>query len=398
MRVTARCRAVAIACGLILLTAACSSQGHGVSVADSAVAHAVPETAGTASALGTAAASSTRTRTASAHRTRETARASVTPTVTTPASLTPTRTPSASSTPKPAASTTKAATAGPTATASQAGTWWHPEATGPNNGPEFQWELDHALNVQDAEDMGQGATNAAGQEASSPTLFDIDGIDNPASTVAALHSLGDKVICYIEVGSAGNYYSAAEEGISVTYYAQLQAAGDLGSKMQGYPEYYLNINAASTVSIIESMIKQQCAAKGFDAVEPDIDDSYTDATGFSITEAQNIAYDETLGNYAHSLGLAWGQKNGDNDPQFSEALEPTADFLLDEECNYYSTCGIVATPYVKAGKLVLNVEYTDDWGPNTAADLAKFCSYDESNGIDGTLFTSALAGQRNPCQ
>jgi hypothetical protein len=246
--------------------------------------------------------------------------------------------------------------------------------------------------------MGAGAANAAGQKASSPTVYDIDGIDNPASTVAALHSLGDKVICYIEVGAAGNYYSAAEEGISVSYFAQLQAAGDLGSAMPGYPEYYLNINAVSTVQIIEAMIRQQCSAKGFDAVEPDIDDSYTDATGFGITEAQNIAYDETLGRYAHSLGLAWGQKNGDNDPQFSEALEPVADFLLDEECNFYSTCGIVAPPYVKAGKLVLDAEYTDDWGSDTSADLAKFCSYDLSNGIDGTLFTSALAGQRNPCQ
>ena len=46
--------------------------------------------------------------------------------------------------------------------------------------------------------------------------------------------------------------------------------------MPGYPEYYLNINSPATVSIVESMIQQQCAAKGFDAVEPDIDDSYTD--------------------------------------------------------------------------------------------------------------------------
>jgi hypothetical protein len=246
--------------------------------------------------------------------------------------------------------------------------------------------------------MGKSALDAAGNMASNPTIFDIDGIENPASTVTALHNLGDKVICYIEVGSAGNYYSAADEGIPVTYYAQLQAAGDMGKKMQGYPEYYLNINAASTVSIIESMIDQQCAAKGFDAVEPDIDDSYTDSTNFTITEAENEAYDIKLGTYAHSLGLAWGQKNGDNDPAFSKALEPTADFLLDEECNFYQTCSIVTPPYVQAGKLVLNAEYTDDWGSNTATDLSKFCAADMSGGIDGTLFTSALAGQHNPCE
>jgi len=276
--------------------------------------------------------------------------------------------------------------------------WWRPSASGPNNGPEFQWELDHPLNISSAADTGSGAVNALGQRSGATTVFDIDGIINPASTVAALHSLNDKAICYIEVGAAGNYYSAAEENVPVTYYQQLSQAGDLGQAEAGYPEYYLNIAAPSTVRIIEAMIKQQCAAKGFDAVEPDIDDSYTDSTGFGITEQENIQYDRTLGAYAHSLGLAWGQKNGDNDPEFSQALEPTTDFLLDEECNYYQTCGIVTPPYVRAGKLVLNAEYTDDWGANVTADLGRFCPADVAGHIDGLLFTTTLAGQRNPCR
>jgi hypothetical protein len=281
---------------------------------------------------------------------------------------------------------------------SQPATWWQPANSGLNNGPEWQWELDHPLRVGNAVDMGAAATNAAGLVTASPTVFDIDGIENPAPTAAALHKLGDKAICYIEIGSAGNYYSAADEGIPVTYYAQLKAAGDLGAKMPGYPEYYLNVNSPSTVSIIESMIRQQCAAKGFDAVEPDIGDSYTDNNGFGITEVQNAAYDNTLGAYAHSLGLAWGQKNGDQDPSFARMQEPVADFLLTEECNYYHTCAGVTAPYVAAHKLVLNAEYTDDWGTSRVADLKKFCSADIAGGIDGVLFTSALSGQRHPCQ
>lgn len=277
-------------------------------------------------------------------------------------------------------------------------TWWQPTNTGPNNGPEFQWEIGHALRTTNASDMGRGALNAAGVKAPDPTVYDIDGIENPASTVTALHQLGYKAICYIEIGSAGDYYTAAQEGIPTTYYAQLQAAGDFGTKMAGYSERYVNINKASTVSIIESMIKQQCAAKGFDAVEPDIDDSYTDKTGFSITEAQNETYDQTLGAYAHSLGLAWGQKNGDDDAAFAKALEPTTDFLLTEECNYYHACTIATPPYLAAGKLVLNAEYTNDWGSNGSTDLQKFCPGDISRKIDGTLFTANLAGWRRPCQ
>lgn len=276
--------------------------------------------------------------------------------------------------------------------------WWRPTASGPDNGPEFQWELDHPLNIHSVADTGSGAVNALGKRSGATTVFDIDGIINPASTVTAVHKLKDKAICYIEVGAAGNYYSAAEEHLRVTYYQQLSQAGDLGRAEPGYPEYYLNINAPSVPRIIEAMIKQQCAAKGFDAVEPDIDDSYTDSTGFSITEQENIRFDRTLGAYAHGLGLAWGQKNGDNDPEFSQALEPTTDFLLDEECNYYQTCGVVTPPYVRARKLVLNAEYTDDWGTNVTADLRRFCPADVAGHIDGLLFTTTLAGQRNPCR
>ena len=69
-----------------------------------------------------------------------------------------------------------------------------------------------------------------------------------------------------------------------------------------------------------------------------------------------------------------------------------------EECNFYHSCGIVATPYVRAGKLVLNAEYTADWGRHLPRDLARFCPADLAQGIDGTLFTTSLAGQRNPCR
>jgi hypothetical protein len=298
--------------------------------------------------------------------------------------------------PAPAAGT--AGTTGQAGTTAKARTWWHPTDRGPNGGPEFQWELDHALNVRSKSDMGLDAENELGKTSGKPAVYDIDGIDNPASTVTALHKMGDRVICYIEVGAAGNYYPASEEHLRVSYFDQLKADHDMGSAVPGYPEYYLDINAKSTMSIIKAMIRQQCAAKGFDAVEPDIDDSYTDSTGFRITEAENIRYDKTLGAYAHSLGLAWGQKNGDNDPAFSAALEPVTDFLLDEECNFYDTCSIVTPPYLNAGKLVLNAEYTDDWGPHVLTDLRKFCAYDLAHHIDGTLFSVALAGQRNPCR
>jgi hypothetical protein len=135
-----------------------------------------------------------------------------------------------------------------------AATWWIP----PLGNQPWQWELSHPLNLSSPRDMGTNDGLPDGEPAPDPVIYDIDGIINPASTVAALHAEGKHVVCYIEVGAAGNYYSAADEGLSTTYYDQLRDAHVFGNKVPGYPEYYLNIRSSMTVSIIESMIDQQC--------------------------------------------------------------------------------------------------------------------------------------------
>ena len=109
------------------------------------------------------------------------------------------------------------------------GSWWKPTAAY----LPWQWEIDHPLNTSSASDMGTGITAWNGDTApgDNPVVYDIDGILNPASTVATLHADGFHAVCYIEVGTAGNYYTSADEGIPTTYYAQLSAAGDLGDKL-----------------------------------------------------------------------------------------------------------------------------------------------------------------------
>jgi hypothetical protein len=219
-------------------------------------------------------------------------------------------------------------------------------------------------------------------------VYDIDGVENPASTVAALHALGDKVICYIEVGAAGDYGDAYS-----TYYGEFKAAGDLGNKLSGYPEYFLNVNAPSTVSIVESIIAQQCAGKGFDAVETDLDETWTGyKTGITITEGEEEAYLTTLASYIHSLGLAWFAKDlDDTDSQsFVSAMEPLAQGLITEQANQYGTIGL-DTVFLAAGKPVLDAEYA----PETTTE---FCPYDNANNIDGVLFPVDLDGPRTSCR
>ena len=269
--------------------------------------------------------------------------------------------------------------------AGAAPTRWIP----PLGNQPWQWELSHPLNLSNTRDMGTKDKLPNGKPAPAPVIYDIDAIINPASTVAALHAEGKHVVCYIEVGAAGNYYSAADEGVATTYYAQLQAAGVFGNKVPGYPEYYLDIRSAATVSIIESMIDQQCAAKGFDAVETDIDEEFGDNTGFPLTKSIEEQYMTTLAEYMHGLGLSWFIKNPDDTGgSYAADMEPLADAVLTEQCNQYSTCGLLSSYF--GHKAVFNAEYH--------VKTTSFCPSDNALGINGARFNLGLTGVRHPCR
>ncbi len=267
--------------------------------------------------------------------------------------------------------------------------WWVP----PLGVVPWQWELDHTLDLSNTTDMGTNDTLPNGQPAPDPVVYDIDAIDTPASTVAALHAMGDHAICYTEVGSAGNYYAASEEGLATSYFQQFKDAGVLGRKLSDYPEYFLNINSQATLNIVEDMIAQQCYAKGFDAVETDLDETNNENegnTGFTITESDEQNYLTALAGFMHSLGLGWIAKNlDDTGDNFATIMEPLADGMITEQCNQYDTCGALSA-YVGT-KAVFNAEYP----PETTSE---FCVSDNALGFNGALFPVALNGPRHPCQ
>jgi hypothetical protein len=264
----------------------------------------------------------------------------------------------------------------------------------PTGSVSWQWVLNHPLDTGNPSDLGTDDSLPDGSPAPAPSVYDIDAIINPASTVAALHARGAHVICYVEAGSAGNYYTAAQEGIATSYYDQLKAAGVLGNVLPGYSqENFVNINAPVAVGIIESMIRQQCAAKGFDAVETDLDETFTGydgATGFPLTESDEQTFLTTLSSYIHNLGMGWIAKNlvdtGDN---FATTMEPLADGLLTENCNQWSQCG-QAGAYIANGKGVFNAEYN--------LTTSQFCPADDAAGIDGARIDPSVDGYRQPCR
>jgi hypothetical protein len=269
-------------------------------------------------------------------------------------------------------------------------TWW----SIPTGNVSWQWVLNHPLSLNSPADMGTTDVLPDGSPAPAPTVFDIDGIINPASTVAALHARGDHVICYVEAGSAGNYYSANQEGVATSYYDQLQAAGALGNTLPGYPaERFVNINAPVAVGIVEAMIRQQCSGKGFDAVETDLDEvypGYDGPTGLGITKSDEQSFLTTLANFIHGLNMGWIAKNlvdtGDN---FATIMQPLADGLLTENCNQWNQCGQAST-YIAHGKGVLNAEYN--------LSTSQFCPADNAAGINGAQIDSSVDGFRRPCR
>ncbi|MEU8225773.1 endo alpha-1,4 polygalactosaminidase [Kribbella sp. NPDC048915] len=96
-----------------------------------------------------------------------------------------------------------------------------------------------------------------------------------------------------------------------------------------------------------------CAAKGYQAIEPDNYDSYTRSQNL-LTATQAKAFLTLLAGHAHDVGLAIGQKN-----TVELAGDRTAvglDFAVAEECGQYTECG----DYVDAfGNNVIVIEYTD---------------------------------------
>jgi endo-alpha-1,4-polygalactosaminidase (GH114 family) len=251
----------------------------------------------------------------------------------------------------------------------------------------WQWELDHTIVTTSATDMGTGDKTYSGGNAADPVVYDIDGFDNSSAEVSAFHGLGKKVICYIEVGAAENFRSD---------YSQFPTAA-LGTSVPSYPtEKYLDIGNATVVTVIKARIAM-CAQKGFDGVEPDIDDSYTDSTGFTITEASNVAYLTTLSDYAHSLGLAWGLKNGGDGgtpDKFIADMLPHIDFAVVEEPFFLATIGFFSPALYNAGKAMFVAEYTND-----TASAMSFCPQALTDHTNAALFDVALdAMTRTPCQ
>ena len=177
------------------------------------------------------------------------------------------------------------------------------------------------------------------------TVYDLDGDETTASTVAALHAAGRHVLCYVDAGSWESYRADASAF----------PAAVLGKTMEGWPdERWLDIRQIDALAPILRARLDTCQAKGFDGVDPDNVDGYANDTGFPLTTADQLRFNRWLAVEAHARGLAVALKN---DGQQAAALEPDFDAAVVERCLEFDECELY-TPFVAAGKPVFDIEYS----------------------------------------
>jgi hypothetical protein len=240
-------------------------------------------------------------------------------------------------------------------------TCWHPTLK-----TSWQWQLsdlpvDTSLNVK---------------------MYDIDLFDNPKSKVATLHARGIKVVCYMSAGSWEDWRPDAYKFPNSVK----------GKTLSGWPdEKWLDIRQISILAPIMRARMDTCKAKGFDGIEFDNVDGYTNNSGFPLTYQDQLKYNIFLANAAHARGLSAALKN-DNGQIY--ALAPYFDYALNEQCFQYSECqngkNSLVTNFINKGKAVFQVEYQ--------LATSQFCYKANSLNFNSMKKNLNLDKWRKPCR
>lgn len=177
-------------------------------------------------------------------------------------------------------------------------------------------------------------------------VYEVDGFEVGAKTVARLHRLRRRAICYLDVGSWENYRPDAGRFPKKI----------IGRAYEGYPdEHWLDIRRIDLLAPILRHRFDLCRRKGFDGVEPDNIAGYENRTGFPLSAGDQLRFNRWVAREVHRRGMAVALKN---DPGQVPELLDSFDFAVVEECFAYDECGEFS-PFVAAGKRVFVAEYEE---------------------------------------
>ncbi len=120
-------------------------------------------------------------------------------------------------------------------------------------------------------------------------------------------------------------------------------------------------------------------------------DGYLNDTGFPLTAGHQLACNRMLASLAHARGMSVGLKGSvglNNDLPHIPELVADLDFAVNEECAQYDDCAAL-TPFVRAGKAVLHVEY--------AVPVGDFRERSRELGLSSMRKEPDLGAWRQPC-
>ena len=212
------------------------------------------------------------------------------------------------------------------------------------------------------------------------TVYVVDMVETPQSTIDDLHENGSFVVCYFSAGSWEEYRDDAGDFPPAV----------LGNVMDGWPdEKWLDIRQIDLLAPIMQARLDVAASKQCDGVDPDNVDGYTNDSGFPLTYADQLAYNRWMVAEAHGRGLAIGLKNGlEQVPDLVDDYE----WEINEQCFQYDECELLL-PFIEAGKPVWNVEYVEE-----GAETAVFCPQANAYNFDSLLKEYDLGSWRESCR
>lgn len=224
-----------------------------------------------------------------------------------------------------------------------------------NGNVTVTWQTDVAADTQAAVFFGPAKhcswnwqLTGTVDTSASAQVYDFDAFENNASLVTSLHASGVYCIAYFSAGSWENWRPDAASF----------PANVLGNNLSGWPgEKWLDVTNLAVLRPIMAARADIAKSKGFDAIEWDCVDVYTQASGFTISAAQNIAYIEMVAQIAHERGMGAFLKN---DPGQITTLAPFFEGSIGEEAYHYSESALYQ-PFTTANKPVLLAEYSSQY-------------------------------------
>ena len=232
-------------------------------------------------------------------------------------------------------------------------------------GTSWQWQIDGGP-------IDETVLDAVGN---TKKMYDIDMFTSDAATIQRLHAKAITVVCYVETGGWESFRPDASS----------YPAAVLGNPLSGYPgERFVDIRRLDVLLPIMRARLDVARAKGCDGIEPDLDDTYTDNTGFSLTMQDQLVFNKAVADLAHERGMSIGLKNGASPGGvFEAAMAQFTDWALNEECHQYAECGGYRA-FIAQNKAVFQVEYTAS-GTTPAA----VCPANNAANYDGILKLSS---------